>query len=101
MTTASTAMTPIVRTVFVRGRTRETWWHDLCGDKLPPGGVPAVGPYPPQPAGGRSGGGKLRPTTAPAGQEFRRYWSDHEVHQRTTGTKDYHPPRRRPHDHLP
>lgn len=25
-------------------------------------------------------------------QEFRRYWSDNKVHQRTTGTKDYHHP---------
>jgi hypothetical protein len=25
-------------------------------------------------------------------EEFRRYWSDHKVHQRTTGTKDYHHP---------
>jgi len=34
----------------------------------------------------------LSSVTCPyTGQEFRRYWSDHKVHQRTTGTKDYHP----------
>jgi hypothetical protein len=25
-------------------------------------------------------------------EEFRRYWSANKVHQRTTGTKDYHHP---------
>ncbi|WP_435173066.1 helix-turn-helix transcriptional regulator [Actinacidiphila sp. bgisy145] len=25
-------------------------------------------------------------------EEFRRFWSDHKVHRRTTGTKDYHHP---------
>ncbi|MFE9832490.1 hypothetical protein ACFYPK_28145 [Streptomyces halstedii] len=25
-------------------------------------------------------------------EDFRRFWSDHKVHQRTTGTKDYHHP---------
>lgn len=25
-------------------------------------------------------------------EEFRRFWSDNNVHQRTTGTKDYHHP---------